>query len=159
MFGELSAAFSSLKVLTDIAKGMNSLQHGVELNTKAMELTSVVIEIQQRLMTTNVEMEAMHETIRRLNEQILEKESLARYERVVSRTGAILYALKKEFKVSSEPHYYVCQKCLEKDKVAITLQSTHGDDFLRCMICRSVYQATFSENVGSVVSDYDPFRS
>jgi uncharacterized coiled-coil protein SlyX len=146
MFGEISAALSSIRAMTEIVKGMTSLKHEVEINAKTAELTGVIIEVQQRLLKTGEEMEALYKKIRQLEAQLAENHSLDAYERVrLPKTNVTVYRQKatEEVVAAGRAHdHYACPVCIEKDKTVVTLQDEAGDDWLRCNVCRSVFLHT-----------------
>lgn len=146
MFGEVSAALSSVRAMTDIVKGMTSLKHEAELNAKTAALTGAIIEVQQRLLATGEEMEGLHKKIRELEAKLAENTKLDAYERVrLPNTNVIVYGLKvigAAVAGGRAPGHYACPVCIEKDKTVITLQEEAGDHYLRCNCCKGIFPHT-----------------
>ncbi len=48
--GSISAAITGLKTATDIAKHLNQIDRGVEVNSKVIELQQVILSLQGNLL-------------------------------------------------------------------------------------------------------------
>ena len=118
----LKGTITSLKLAGDIAKSFLELKSLSEVQTKVIELQSIILSAQSSALEANAHQTAMIEDIRNLKEEIArikawEKEK-QRYKLTSPMQGVILYALKESCSASEPPHW-ICTKCYEEGRKSI----------------------------------------
>lgn len=119
---EIMAAWQSLKVAGDIAKGLIDLKTMAEVQTKTAELNQMILAAQNDLFAANATHASLVEEIGELKERLLRMESWdaqkKRYKLVAVSAGATAYALQKSMS-DGEPPHYLCANCYENGKRSI----------------------------------------
>jgi hypothetical protein len=142
MIGEASAAFGSIKVAMDMAKGISALQSEVEIN-------QAIIEIQRNLLDAQSAALADKETISNLRDEIAKLQitldtkqnweaEKARYVLVKSECGTFFYELKPEYS-DDETSHRLCSNCFHNEKKSILQTTLINLDYER-MSCPSCKQ-------------------
>jgi hypothetical protein len=120
--GSISAAFTSLKVAGDLAKGFMSLQTTAEVQTKAIELNLKIIEAHHQIMDAQTTQTALVDEVGDLKGQIARMENWdaekQRYELAQPFPGSMVYALKKAMSNGQVAHY-LCTACFQKGQKSI----------------------------------------
>ncbi|MCK5034235.1 MAG: hypothetical protein KAS18_11390 [Calditrichia bacterium] len=116
---EISAAFTSLKVAADIIKGILSLNKDSTINSKVIELQSVILTLQSELSS----MQSKHEEIIQAKSDV-EKELIqlknwettaSQYDLVKLSTGSIVRSPNKNSGFTENEHW-LCANCFENQK-------------------------------------------
>lgn len=138
----VSSILSSTKAATDIAKGIISLDKGVAVNEKAYELINVILELQQQVMTAQVDYQTLlsaHDEWKKKAEKKIEwAETACNYRLHAFTPGVFVYAPKEEIELNELPHY-LCPKCYGEEKKSIlqiksiNVNGTHYE----CLFCNS----------------------
>lgn len=146
MLDWVAGVLTSTKTATDITKVLVDMKTDAAVQAKAVELTSVLMQLQQQLMAAQMEqmnlikrIEGLEAELKSAKKQddLSERYMLHRFE-----TGHHAYVLRPEFK-GSEPDHYLCSRCFENGK-RITLQ---GQRSLKCPECDSITRAQRQEPI------------
>lgn len=142
----ISAAVSSLKTASEIAKAFLQLKSDAERNAKVIELQSVILSAQSNAIAAQSDQFAMLEEVRALKEEIANVKAWEtekqRYQLVNPYFGSTVYALKKSMS-NGEPPHYICASCYQSGKKSIlqcrrpTYKNGDGTAALRCPACNS----------------------
>ncbi|KAB2845677.1 MAG: hypothetical protein F9K45_03470 [Melioribacteraceae bacterium] len=127
---EISAALQSIKVASDIAKGIKSLKTEVAINEKASELLDSIIDVKMNL----IEFQNHYENVQREKRELEEKiRSYENWESIQKQ-----YALKEiskgifaySFSIEDKeiPHHFLCANCFE-GRVKSIIQMDWQDDY------------------------------
>jgi hypothetical protein len=120
--GTISAAVTSLRVASDIAKGLISLHTMTEVQSKAIELNQAIIDAQHRIFEANASQTALIDRIRELEGQVARMKDWdaqkQRYKLKHPQNGGLVYALQKAMS-NSEPPHYICTSCFERGERSI----------------------------------------
>lgn len=115
----VTAAYGSLKALTQIAKGLISLKSLAEVQSVAIELNEKIIAAHQDLISVNEQQAAMIKRIGELEGQIAAMKDWdtekQRYKLASPASGAVVYALKRAMS-NGEPPHYLCANCYKQGK-------------------------------------------
>lgn len=141
--GSIAAVLSSMKTATDIAAILTGMKTDAAVQSKAIELTTALLQVQQQLMATQLEQMELIGKVAELKAKLAEvtAESAQRdsYERHQFVTGQFAYTLKGESS-DDKPRYYLCSRCHENDKKQVTLHVNGG-----CLFCPECKNAIRSE--------------
>jgi hypothetical protein len=131
MIQEISAALTGLKAATDIAKGINALKVGVEVDTKVSELLSTIIDLQHSMLELQSKFGDLQTENEHLKAQILQMETSATEHLALQFVNNVYWK-----KGDSTPF---CPKCWEKDGKQIHLTGPHEDEWrgvtYYCTVC------------------------
>ncbi len=140
---EIAAAFSSAKAAIDIVKGMISLKSQVEVQSKAAELLTIIIDLKSQMQAAQVAHAALEDRCRQLEREARERQ---RWDQ--DKTNYLLHRLTAggvvfRFKAPAgdpRPQHDLCVLCAEKD-VRSVLQPSDPVGWtktLKCHACGSV---------------------
>ena len=125
---DFTLAFSSLKTMSDIAKGMVSLHTMTEVQAKAIELNEKIIETQQQIFAAHSTQTTLVDRVRELEGQIVRMQDWdtqkQRYKLATPFPGCMIYAVQKSMS-EGEPAHYLCAACFQKGQKSI-LQGMEG---------------------------------
>jgi len=114
MVGEVFAGLGALKTAFDLAKGLKDIDDTARRN-------AAVIELQEKILTAQVEQAALLDQIRKLEKEVAGFETWERekqrYELKNLGWGAFAYMLKKAER-GTEPPRWICANCYEHDHIA-----------------------------------------
>ena len=134
----IAAVVMNVKIASDIIKGMISLKTTAEINAKAIELQSIILDLQSSV--------SLHQQVhfkeitKRQNaeKKIMEMENwektASQYERVKLGTRGITVFARKPFMNSCERDTYICPNCYNK-KTESFLQPGHYDKYSHKIFC------------------------
>ena len=126
--GSITAAFGSVKAVGEIAKGLISLHTTAEVQAKAIELNSQIIDAQQQIFSAQATQTELVNRVRELEGQIAGMKDWdaqkKRYKLAAPFPGCMVYALQKSMS-GGEPPHYLCTSCYEKGQRSI-LQGKQG---------------------------------
>jgi CII-binding regulator of phage lambda lysogenization HflD len=112
----IATAVTSVRGLTDIARGLKSLKNLSDIQPVAVELYEQIITIQQHLSDANSAMSAQVERIRDLEVQIARMNEWQahklRYKLAAPFPGCMVYAVQKSM-ADGEPAHYLCAACYQ----------------------------------------------
>jgi hypothetical protein len=141
----ITTALTSVRGLTDIARGLKSLENLSEVQAVAVELNEQIINIQQQLFEANSAMSEKGEHIRELEGQIARMNAWQaqklRYKLAAPFPACMVYALQKSM-ADGEPAHYLCAACYQTGQPSILLgRETHGPGrataVYQCPACKS----------------------
>lgn len=137
--GSMAAAMASMKTATDIATALLGFKTDAAVQSKAVELTGALLQVQQQLLGAQVEQMKLIKQIDQLEAKLREAqkqdELVHQYQLHRFETGQNAYVLRPEFR-NGEQSSYVCSLCFEKDRCAITLHTNGDNEHLFCPSCR-----------------------
>lgn len=120
--GSITAAFTSLKVAGEIAKGLIDLKTTTEVQAKAFELGRMILDAQGDLLAANAAQAALIGEVSDLKGQIARMKNWEtekqRYKLIAPFPGCMVYALKKSMSGGDTPHY-LCTTCYQKGQPTI----------------------------------------
>lgn len=136
MLDWVAGVLASTKAATDITKGLVDLRTDAAVNMKAVELTGILLQLQQQLMTAQMEQMGLINKVKELEGQLEESKrrvlDIDAYELHHFPTGALAYVL-SEAEVGSQ-RSFLCSNCFEQgDKVS--LQVVGGTQVAQSMKC------------------------
>ncbi len=136
MLDWVAGVLTSTKTATEITKVLVDMKTDAAVNAKAVELTSVLLQLQQQLMVANMEqmelisrMQTLEAELKEAQAQLLDAE---RYQPHQFSTGAVAYVAKE--RVDGQPILYLCSNCFERH-LKVTLQVTPGNQNVQGMKC------------------------
>lgn len=148
MLGEMTAIIGCTKSAVELTKSLISLKKDSDVQAKAVELNSILLDLQQKLLEAQMAQFSQLEELRGLKEaqrntSALE-EAKSRHSRYLFPLGGIAYSLKEEFR-DGHPEHYLCSNCFESDQL-VTMQKTGGVGWngLKCPRCQNTIQTTNS---------------
>lgn len=122
----ISGAIASLKTAGEIAGAFVGLRDQAMIQTKVIELQSVILAAQSSAMSAQSEQFTLLETKRRLEAKIAELETWEaekqRYELKQIGRASICYVLKPEV-AGSEPPHMICTNCYQHGRKSILLST------------------------------------
>lgn len=138
---EISAALQSIKVATDIAKGIKSLKTEVAVNEKASELLDSIIDVKMNLIEFQNHYESLQQEKRELEEKIRNYENWEsvrkQYLLKEISTGIFVYSFTSEG--TDIPAHYLCTNCFEvkiKSIMQLDWQDEHSTKY-SCPKCKN----------------------
>lgn len=146
MLDWVAGVLTSTKTATDITKVLVDMKTDGAVNAKAVELTTVLMQLQQQLMSAQLEqmqlikrIDGLEAQLKEANKQddLVERYMLHRFE-----TGYHAYVIRPEFR-GPEPEHFLCSRCFENGK-RITL---HGKKTLKCPECETITRAQHVESI------------
>jgi antitoxin component of MazEF toxin-antitoxin module len=136
----IAAAAGSLRTAGEIVKAMVNLKIGAEVQSKVIELQSVIMSAQGDALAAQSEQFTLLQTIRDLEAEMAhakawdaEKE---RYKLDECPTGVLVYTLKEEA-AGGEPMHRICPNCYQEARKSILqVHIKHsGGEILKCHPC------------------------
>lgn len=128
MIGELVAATTGLRAISDMVVGLQNLKTTAEVHAKAIELNQKILSVQQELFAAHMKETALVEQVGELKGEIARMKNWdaekQRYELAAPFPGCMVYALKKSVGEGKTPHY-LCPGCYQKGQPSI-LQGREG---------------------------------
>lgn len=150
----LLSAMAGLKHAADIAVGLHKLHTLTEVNTKAVELLQVILNVQGAALSAQAEQSTMIEEIRKLKEELVRVKAWEAQKQRYALTppmdfgGAVVYALKESMSAGEPPHW-ICAQCYEEGRRSIlNPQYPKGQPaMLHCGVCRNAVHYRFSGQI------------
>lgn len=142
----ISAAYTGLTAVKDIAVGLVNLKTIADVQAKSVELNEKIIAAQNHIFAAQASQSALISKVSELEKEIADikawDETKQQYALTTTRGGSFAYALKKE-RNPTEPAHWICANCYQDCKKSI-LQS--GQIVLRirhykCHRCDSEIEA------------------
>ena len=128
MIGELVAATTGLRAVSDMVVGLQNLKTTADVHAKAIELNQKILTVQQELFAAHMKETALVDEVRDLKGQIARMKDWdaekQRYELAAPFSGCMVYALKKSASDGKTAHY-LCTSCYQKGQPSI-LQGREG---------------------------------
>jgi Zn finger protein HypA/HybF involved in hydrogenase expression len=157
----VTAAFTSLKLIGDTAKGMIGLKTDTEVRAAVYDIQEKLLAAQQEMFSVNAAQTVMVDRIRDLEKQIADMEAWEvqkqRYQMASPHAGSVVYALKKTM-ANGEPPHYLCANCYQQRKPAIMQNATvskqisySGSTCFKCPACKSETPTGYN---GAVPAEY-----
>ena len=119
---EVMAAFQSLKAGLGLLQTLNATAKAAAINEVKVQLTQHIIEAQQALTAAGMAQANAAETIRDLEQQIVQFENWQaereRYELADTGKGSLAYRLKVGME-NGEPPHWLCPACYQQGKKSI----------------------------------------
>lgn len=138
----IAGAMSALNAATNITKAMIGLRDTKIIQTKVIELNTIILQAQAAAFSANQERAALVERIGQLEKEIANLKAWEtdkqRYELTDIGDGNFAYTAKVSMRGSEQPHY-ICANCYQLGKTSI-LQHMHlsgGGDLLTCSGCNA----------------------
>src|SRR5688572_19678532 len=158
----IGSAVSSLRVAGEIAKGLISLNTMAEVQAKAIELNSKLIQAQHDIFAANAAQSALVERVRALEGEITAMKDWdaqkKRYKLTTPYGGVTVYALQKSMS-DGEPPHYICANCFQTNKRSMLANTTNKEGWVAivCAACkfsaqtrfRGIGPAKYSEEIGN----------
>lgn len=136
MLDWVAGVLTSTKTATDITKVLVDMKTDGAVNAKAVELTSVLLQLQQQLMVAQMEQMNMLGRMQELEAKLKEAErqqlDAEQYQLHQFATGAIAYVKRERSTV--EPLSHLCSNCFEQGQ-KVTLQVAPGTQVVQGMKC------------------------
>ena len=133
---EISAALQSIKVATDIAKGIKSLKTEVAVNEKASKLLDSIIDIKMNLIEFQNQYEVLLQEKRELEEKIRGYDNWEKIQKQYLlkeiSPGKFVYSYSDDKK--GTPPHFLCTNCFE-GKIKSIMQLEWLDDNETKHIC------------------------
>lgn len=120
----ISAAFTSLKTIKDMAEAMITLRDAQTMQPKFLELNAKIAEAQEAIFSVNNERAALIERIHDFEKEIADIKAWdaekSRYElkKISEYTAIFAYSLKQE-EQTTEPAHHICANCYEHRQKSI----------------------------------------
>lgn len=150
MLNEMAAIIGCTKTAVELTKGLIALKKDNDVQVKAVELNSILLDLQQKLLEAQMVQFSQLEELRELKEAQRKSSEFEQcknqYSRYVFPKGGIAYSLKQDF-ADEQPEYYLCSNCYENDQL-VTMQNTGGMGWrgLKCPRCNNTI-ATFDASI------------
>jgi DNA-directed RNA polymerase subunit RPC12/RpoP len=136
MIAEASAAFGSIKVAMDMAKGIGALKSEAEINKAIINIQQALLEAQSAALTDKETITQLRDQVRRLEVEVNAKQdwskTAGRYKLSGNEMGSFVYELAPDV-TNLEPFHRLCVTCFESERKSIL----HGRDVLTCNNCGS----------------------
>ncbi|MGA9365005.1 MAG: hypothetical protein WBW16_11635 [Bacteroidota bacterium] len=158
---EISTAIASIKVASDIARGIISLNKDVAVNEKAAELVGVIISLQNAMMSMQSDYATLLKAKDDLQHRISEYDDSAKvqlqYKLEEIHRGVFVYSLKAP--APDHPQHWLCTKCWEDRKKSILQASYHHESAAAytCPRCNTTVEMQFRSDAGFIAPRDDPF--
>lgn len=143
MIDAISGAWSSLSAAKDIAKGLMDIKEAAAVNTKAVELTSAILDIQDKLFLARTERDTLQARIRELEAKLAEADDWeaqkSQYRLVSIHDGCHVYIENGQEPNRLNPPPYYCPTCFINRQL-VTLQSPTRTAIRRhykCAVCET----------------------
>lgn len=140
----ISAAVTSLKTATDIAKGLMEIKTATEIQSKVIELQSVILAAQSSALAAQSEQFSLLEKIRQFEAKMAEieawKNEADRYQLTDYGGGTFAYSLKPGME-RGEPSHRICAACYQKGHKSILQNSGtySGREKVHCPRCEQSF--------------------
>jgi len=116
MLSEITTALSSLKVMTDIVKGLNSIKLETAVKEKSTELLNIIIALQQTIFSLQAEFEKVLNSKSEIEKELMHLKDWAQTkEKYILKEVApdvLAYVHKKQKDSASEKHW-LCANCID----------------------------------------------
>jgi hypothetical protein len=127
----ITSTITSINAAKDIIKAMVSLNTIAEVNQKAIELQSIIIDLQSRIFEIQQSHSAIEDELTNINNWEM---SVARnYHLHEPKSGQFVYASNEPMK-NNEPAHWICPACYQNRKKSI-LQCTRNDAYWHNFNC------------------------
>lgn len=131
--GSMAAALASMKTATDIATALLGLKTDAAVQSKAAELTGALLQVQQQLMTAQMEQMSMLAKIRDLeaeNSRLTKQNDLRNSYQLhqFPDTGSFAYKSRN----GTEPDHYLCSTCFDAGDKVVLQPCAYGYQCHKC---------------------------
>lgn len=154
MIDAISGAWSGLTAAKDIAKGLMDLKEMAAVNSKAVELTGVILDIQDKLYNARTERDDLQRRIQELEAKLANadawEQQKSRYRLATISDGCHIY-LENGLELNQKnPPPYQCPTCFGNKELTL-LQASGGSLSHRYYVCPKC-QTKVSEPHGHRIS-------
>jgi vacuolar-type H+-ATPase subunit I/STV1 len=138
----ISGVAASLNAAINIVKAMKDLRDWSVVQSKVIELQSIILDAQSSIFTANQERSTLIERISQLEKELASAKAWEaekqRYELTDVGTNNFAYALKQSVR-GGEPAHYLCANCYQQDKKSILhhMKTASMGDLLTCSLCNA----------------------
>ncbi|USE81172.1 hypothetical protein NDR89_15750 [Cupriavidus gilardii] len=151
---DIPAGLAIGKQAFDIAKGMITLSKDAAVTSKAMELTQVILQLQEQLRDAGLEIDTLQRQIAALRDDLSKKDDLSRYRLHRFPTGDLVYQLDPE-KANGEIDHCICARCYADGRKG---PMRRGDYLYQCSVCGATADFQAAPPVSSYASGrFDPY--
>ena len=130
---DIPAALALGKTAIEMAKGLAQLNRDQAVTQKAIELQSVIVDLQAKIGDAGLEIDALTRENRNLQELLAKKADLDRYRMVQFASGDVVYTADGDALKPGEIAHYICPSCAADGKRSLLQPSING----RGLLCRS----------------------
>lgn len=127
MIPEITAALSSLKVVSDLATLIQKSKVDAAVAEKAIELQSAVISLQSAMLTLQSQHDVLLTENNQLKQQLIDVKNWEtesqNYHLKAIRSGVFVYATKPDMQ-SAEPQHWLCANCYQNKKKSLLQQGS-----------------------------------
>jgi len=155
----LSAALGSAQAAGAIIKSMVGIKNNVDINSKAIELQSIIISLQADIgnaMASQMQLVQENQQLKgRLDEIEDFRSDAKRYKLFEAWSGSMVYALKQSMS-DGEPPHYICTRCYQAKQKSILSGVPEGEKgwtYYKCPACKSSISTHYR---GGVAAEYPP---
>lgn len=155
----LSAALGSAQAAGTIIKSMVGIKASVDINSKAIELQSIIISLQADIGNAIASQMQLAQKNQQLEDQLSAIEDFRsdakRYKLFEAWRGSMVYALKESMS-NGEPPHYLCTRCYQANQKSILNGAPDGEKgwtYYKCPICKSSLATQYR---GGVAAHYPP---
>jgi hypothetical protein len=141
---QISAALSSIKIASEMAKGILSLNKDVAVNEKAAKLLSVIISLQHNIMSLQSEYGELLKSKDNLENKLKEYETWKVTEsqyKLEEISHGVFVRVPNNSHPYPEPKHWLCTNCWQDKKKSILQlrwKMKNGIDAYECPRCKSV---------------------
>ena len=138
----ISGVAASLNAAINIVKAMKDLRDWSVVQSKVIELQSIILDAQSSIFAVNQERSTLVERISQLEKELASAKAWEaekqRYELADVGVNNFAYALKPAMR-GSEPPHYLCANCYQQDKKSILhhMDTASMGDLLTCSSCNA----------------------
>lgn len=157
--GTLSAALGSAQAAGAIIKSMVGIKTNVDINSKAIELQSIIISLQADIGNAMAAQMQLVQESQQLKNQLVAiedfHEDAKRYKLYEAWSGSLVYALKQSMS-AGDPAHYLCTRCYQAKQKSILSGVPDGEKgwtYYRCPACKSSVATHYR---GGVPAQYPP---
>jgi hypothetical protein len=155
MLAEAGAAFSSIKIAMDMAKGLGALKSEADVNQAVIDIQRVLLEAQSGALEDKQRIAELSDRLAQLQRagQSAELWNLEKQRYVLTKSplGAFTYDLRPEM-ANGEVLHRLCATCVEAGRKSILHTSVKhsGGEIVFCQFCKSeLTLCDFQVTVGS----------
>jgi len=139
---EITSAIASVKVASDIVKGILSLNKDVAVNEKAIELLSAIISLQKDLLSMQSDYSVLLKSKSDLEEELKKFNTWSKTEsqyKLEEVSGGTFVRSPINLNESKEPMHWLCTHCWEDQKKSILQITWHGESSTKysCPRCKN----------------------
>ncbi len=158
MIAEISAAFTSIRAIQDIAKGLIAVRDGAKIEAAVSEINTRLLDAQGSLFAANEKQQVLHDQNRALRDEIDRlrswEQEKSRYELHAIKDGTLVYSLKAD---QDEPPHSLCPNCFAQARKSILQLDKLHHHLAQRLVC---YDCDFNVYVnGFRVKDHPPHKT